>query len=962
MQVFSQSRTNLSADRWVDSVFESLSYNQKLAQLIIVRLSSIDPISKKITFYDKEVEDAVRNFNVGGICLFQGGPVTQAGYINFFQSISKTPILISIDAENGLGMRMDSVIPLPRQMMLGAVQDPALIYQYGRIVGEQCRRMGIHVNFAPVVDINNNPDNPVINDRSFGEDKYKVAQYGIQYMKGLQDVGVLACAKHFPGHGDVSVDSHVDLPVINKSRKQLDTLELYPFKELFKAGVGSVMIGHLHVPAIDDEENAASSISYKTVTKLLRKQLKYKGLSFTDALEMKGVTKYFPDGAAAVQSLIAGNDMLCLPGDVGMTIQKINQAIEQRKIKWKDLNPRVKRVLYAKYQYGVANWTPVDTIHLIQDLNKDVNDMYKRVSEDAFTLLRNEDASIYPLYAGAKKKIAYIGIGLNVDNEFARRMRKDYNANVYYFDYSLDSAKAAATAELLKNRYDAVVIGLHNYNRYPANDFGISSAALWLMQQLQQQNKTVTIAFGNPYVIKHLCDTRVLLAAYDDNDITQTIAADWLNGKFMAKGKLPVTTCESFKYGDGIIMSNKSLPAASLAELGFRPEKLLVIDSICKEAIARQAAPGCVVVVARNGKIAYEKAFGYMTYDKSELVYPETLYDLASVTKICATTMAVMKLYDEGKLDLQKTLGDYLPWVRGSNKASLKIWDILLHQAGLKAFIPFFDETIGKTKEGLPLPAVYSRRQDSVYRIRVAENLYMRATWLDTIYKRIVNSDVGLPGKYIYSDNDFIFMGKLVEAITGKTLDEYVRQVYYDPLGMATTGFKPRERFPLDRIAPTELEQIFRRQLIRGDVHDPGAAMFGGVSGHAGLFSDAYDLAILEQMLLNGGTINGQQFLKKETIDFFTAYHSDISRRGIGFDKPEKDNDTRKEPYPCKSASPQTFGHTGFTGTCVWVDPKYNLIFIFLSNRVNPTGSNKLGELSVRGNIMEAIYRAIDTN
>jgi len=957
---YSQTKSNLSADRWVDSVFETLSYNQKLAQLIIVRLSSIDPATRKITFLDKEVEEAVRKYDVGGICLFQGGPVTQANFINYFQNISKTPILFSIDAENGLGMRMDSVIPFPRQMMLGAIQDPALIYQYGKMVGEQCKRMGIQVNYAPVVDVNNNPDNPVINDRSFGEDKYKVAQYGIQYMKGLQDAGVMACAKHFPGHGDVSVDSHVDLPVINKSKSALDTLELYPFKELFKAGVGSVMIGHLHIPAIDDRANVASSISYNTVTKLLRKQLKYKGLSFTDALEMKGVTKYFPDGAAAVQSLIAGNDMLCLPGDVGMTIQKINEAIEQRKIKWKDLNPRIRKVLYAKYQYGLANRMPVDTAHLLLDLNKDAAEINKRVSENAFTLLRNEDASVYPLFAGVKKKIAYVGVGLTIDNEFARRMRKDYNANVYYFDYSLDSAKATALLELLRNRYDGVIIGLHAYNRFPANDFGISHAALWLIQQLQQQNKTVTIAFGNPYAIKYFCDARVLLAAYDDNEMTQTVAADWLNGKFMAKGKLPVTVCSSLKYGYGILVSNKVLPMSDPADIGFKAERLLIIDSICKDAIAKQATPGCVVLVARNGKVAYEKSFGYVSSDKTELVYPETLYDLASVTKICATTMAVMKLYDEGRLDLQKTLGDYLPWTIGTNKAPLKIWDILLHQAGLKAFIPFYDETISRTKEGFPIPSVYSRKPDTLYRIRVAENLYMRGNWLDTIYKRILTSDVGPSGKYIYSDNDFIFMGKVVEQLTGKTLDEYVRETYYDPLGMSTTGFKPRDRFPVDHIAPTEFEQIFRHQLIRGDVHDPGAAMFGGVSGHAGLFSDAYDLAILEQMLLNGGTMYGHRFLKEGTIAFFTAYHSEISRRAIGFDKPEKDNDTRKEPYPCLSASPQTFGHTGFTGTCVWVDPKYNLIFVFLSNRVNPNGSNKLGEMSVRGNVMEAIYQAMD--
>ena len=960
IQAFCQHKTSLTADQWVDSVFKSLSPNQKIAQLIVMRLSSIDMQTKKITFYDKQVEDAIRKYDIGGICLFQGGPLTQVSFINYFQSIAQTPILISIDAENGLGMRMDSVLPLPRQMMMGAMQDPALVYQFGRIVGDQCKRMGIQVNYAPVVDINNNPDNPVINDRSFGEDKYKVAQYGIQYMKGLQDAGVMACAKHFPGHGDVSVDSHVDLPVINKNFKELDTVELYPFKELFKAGVGSVMMGHLWVPAIDKTPNRATSLSYENVTRLLRKKLKYQGLSFTDALEMKGATKYFPEGDAPVQSLIAGNDMLCLPEDISLTIQKINEAINKKKIKWKDLNPRIKKVLYAKYNYGLANWKPVDTSHLVEDLNEDVNDMYKQISEKAITLLRNaEDNPPYPLHSGTRKKIAYIGIGLSTDNEFARRMRKDFNAHVYYFDYSLDSAKAVAIAELLRGRYDAVIIGVHNYNRYPADNFGISKAALWLMQQLQQRGKAITLAFGNPYAIKNFCNAKILVACYDDNDITQAVAADWLNGKFVARGKLPVSVCASLKFGDGIIVSNKLLPSAPASELGFSPEKLLLIDSVCKEAIAKQATPGCVVLVAKDGKIAYEKAFGYLSYDKTELVYPETIYDLASVTKICATTMAVMKLFDEGKLDLQKTLGDYLPWTRGSNKESLKIWDILLHQAGLKAFIPFYEETITKNKEGYPMAGIYSTKEDDLYRIRVAENLFLRSDWTDTIFKQILQSDVGPRGKYIYSDNDFIFMGKVVEAISGKTLDQYVKDVYYDPLGMSTTGFKPREQFSLDRIAPTENEQIFRRQLLRGDVHDPGAAMFGGVSGHAGLFSDAYDLAILEQMLLNGGKMNGQQFLKKETIDFFTAYHSDSSRRALGFDKPEKDNLTRKEPYPCLSASPETFGHTGFTGTCVWVDPKYNLIFIFLSNRVNPNGSSKLSELSVRGNIMEAVYKSM---
>lgn len=973
-----QHKTNLPARAWVDSVFRTLSGDQKIAQLMVIRMSAIDQTAHRIIFYDKEVEDAIRTYNVGGICLFQGGPLTQAGYINYYQSIARTPILYCIDGENGVGMRMDSVQGLPRQMMLGATQDPDLLYQYGRLVGEQCKRIGIQVNYAPVVDINNNPDNPVINDRSFGEDKYKVAAFGVQYMKGMQDVGVMACAKHFPGHGDVAVDSHLDLPVINKSLKQLDSLELYPFHELFKAGVGSVMIAHLYIPAIDNTPNRATSISYNNVTKLLRKQMHYQGISFTDALEMKGVAKFYPDGEASVQSLIAGNDMLCLPGDVSKSLAKINEAITQKRLKWKDIDARVKKVLYAKYQYGLANWSPISTDHLTEDLNEGIKDMRRQVAENALTLLRSNDTAIFPLRTGGKKKIAYIGMGLTEDNVFSKRMRTDYNAHVYFFDYSLDSAKAAAALELLSGRYDALVIGLHGYARYPAANFGISRPGAWLLAQLQRQNKTVTFVFGNPYAMRNCYDSGdevtgadirstgslyasgTLVACYEDDDITQDVAADLLNGKFAAKGKLPVSVNTSLKAGAGIVPAGRTLPTASPAELGLNPRRLEKIDTICREAIARQATPGCVVLVAKNGKIAYEKAFGYLTYDKTEQVYKETIYDLASVTKICATTMAVMKLYEEGRLDLQKTLGDYLPWVKGSNKETLKIWDVLLHQAGLKAFIPFYKETIDSTKEGMPLPGIYTSRPDNLHSVRVAENLYLRNDWADTLKKRMVQSELGPKDKYVYSDNDFIFLGKIVETISGMTLDEYVKKTYYDPIGMSTTGFKPRERFPLGRIAPTAQETAFRRQLIRGDVHDPGSAMFGGVAGHAGLFSDAYDLALLEQMLMNGGQLNGQTYLHKETIDLFTAYHSEISRRGLGFDKPEKDNATRKEPYPCLSVSPETFGHTGFTGICVWVDPKYDLVFIFLSNRVNPREDNgKLSSLSIRGRIQEAVYQAM---
>ncbi len=968
-RIHAQRSTSLTLDAWVDSVFRTLSADEKITQLMVIRLSGIDPITHRAVFYDSIAEEAVRKYNVGGICTFQGNPVAQAERINHLQQLAKTPILFCIDAENGLGMRMDSVEGLPRQMMLGATSDTGLIYRYGRLVGSQCRRIGIQVNYAPVVDINNNPDNPVINDRSFGEDKKKVAEFGIQYMRGLQDMGVMACAKHFPGHGDVAVDSHLDLPLISKDRKQLDSLELYPFRQLFKAGVGSVMIAHLYIPAIDKTPNRATSLSYENVTRLLRKQLHFTGISFTDALEMKGVTKYFPDGDASVQSLIAGNDMLCLPGDVALSLEKIKIAIHDKQLRWKDIDSRVKRVLAAKYAYGLGEWKPVNIVHLTADLNAGVSEMRREVAKNALTLLINQDSAVFPLLP--KKRIAYVGMGLTTENAFSRRMRDDYAADVYLFHYNLDSLKAAAALELLSNRYDAIVIGLHNYARFPARNFLISNPAAWLLGKLQEREKCVTMVFGNPYAIRNSCSAKVLVACYEDDTVTQQCAADLLNGKFTARGHLPVSVCPQYVAGSGIMGPYRALPGADPLTLGMDTMQLNKIDAICAEAIAKQAAPGCVVLVARDGKIAYEKAFGYMTYDRKEPVYSETMYDMASCTKICATTMAVMKLYDEGRLDLQKTLGDYLPWVHGSDKDTLTIWNILLHQAGLVPDVVFYKEVVDTTinttnntifKDEIPRPGIFTPKADSLHGVRVAENLYLRNDWRDTMNLRVAQSLLGTR-KYVYSDNDFILLGEIVEALTGMTLDQYVKKTFYDPLGMTSTGFLPRERFPLARIAPTALEPTFRHQLLRGDVHDPGSAMFGGVAGHAGLFSDAYDLAILEQMVLDGGTFNGRTFLKKSTIDYFTAYHSDISRRALGFDKPEKDNlhpPAGHQPYPCLSASPETFGHTGFTGTCVWVDPKYDLIFIFLSNRVNPVDTNpKLSGLNIRGRIQETVYQAM---
>ncbi len=963
-QAFSQSFSPISnplQKAWCDSVYATLNNDERIAQLMVVRLSSINSKTKQVSFFENQVDSLINQYNIGGICVFQGSPVHQAEIINRLQAKARTPILMCIDAEWGVGMRMtDSVLPLPRQMMLGAMKDASIVYQFGKLVGQQCKRVGIQVNYAPVVDVNNNPNNPVINDRSFGEDKYKVAQYGIEYMKGMQDMGVMACAKHFPGHGDVSVDSHFDLPVINKTMDQLDSLELYPFKQIFNAGVGSVMLAHLFIPAIDSTSNRATSLSPKNINELLRGTIGFKGLTFTDALEMQGVKKFFPNGEASVQSIIAGNDMLCLPGDVPLAISKIKEAIAENKITWADIELHCKKVLLAKYQCGLNHLQPINTNNLTNDLNATLPTMRRKIAENAITLASKTDEAFFPLYPWNNSKpgdIAFVSIGSKTETALSNRMVADYNANVFFADSLVkNSEDVASFVDSLNKHYKKVVIGIQNLGRSPASNFGLSPLSISITNELLLHTRSILLQFGNPYAAKNWCDAKNLVVCYEDDDIIEQTATDMLQGKLPYKGVLPVTVCDQLTLGKG---TDNSLPTSATNQWGINRSFAGKIDSIANDAIAKKATPACAVLVLKDGKIAFQKAYGTYSYDDNAPITNESVFDLASVTKICATTLSVMKLYDEGRLDLNKTLGDYLPFVKGSNKAHLSIKKLLLHQAGLVPYIPFYKETIDE--QGKPLAQMYSEDKRDSFSIKVANHMYLENSWADSIQARILKSPLGPEDKYVYSDNDFIFLCKIVEQLSRMPLDAYVRKTFYDPMGLSFIGFNPLQRHASSLIVPTEEEAKFRMQLLRGYVHDPGAAMMGGVSGHAGLFSNAYDLAAIMQMLLNGGSYNGKHYLKEETVSFFTGYQSQISRRGYGFDKPEKDNATRKEPYPFLSASANTFGHTGFTGTCVWADPAKKLVYVFLSNRVNPIGSDTLLKMNVRPKIQEAIYQAFST-
>lgn len=948
-------QSRLSRQQWVDSVFSSLTPDQRIAQLMVIRAHSNlgpDHVSK--------VVNDIQKYNVGALCFFQGGPVRQALLTNQYQQLAQTPLMVTIDGEWGLGMRLDSVKKFPYQLTLGALADEQLIYRMGLAIGQQCKRLGVHVNYAPVVDINNNPNNPVIGFRSFGEDKRKVSKYGVVYMKGMQDAGIMACAKHFPGHGDVDVDSHYDLPRILKSRRELDSMELVPFRALFQAGVGSVMVAHLSIPSIDSGKNRATSISRNNVTDLLRRDLNFQGLCFTDALEMKGVAKYFPGGTISVEAILAGNDMLCLPADVKESIDVIQQAIKTGRIQQAELDGRVRKVLGAKYDLGLNRRTVIDTTNLLADLNRQTDAICTEAANRSITLLSDKAGWFQPRAVQnlrrtlAQGKIAYVGIGLTGPNDLIRSIDQG-SLQAYYISNKADSLRVDSLLQKIRTapEYDLVLVGVHNYSNKPMDQFGLSKHVISLAKQLNGP-KSITMTFGNVLANEYFCNADQLLACHQDDSLFRQSAVGMLNGYVRPGGKLPVRVCQ-FPVGAGIQYPSDPIDWEAKAV------RLQEVDRIVAEGIAEGAFPGCVVMAVHRGEVILDKAYGFTDGSKTQLTDTESLFDLASVTKISATTLAIMKLYEQGLVKLDATLADYLPIVKGTDKEGLLIRDILLHQAGLVPFIAFYKETIDPTS-GEPLPAYYRRVKEPGFGIRVAEGLYLRNDWNDTMMQRILRSPLGPKGKYVYSDNDFIFLGKIVQQLSGLSLDEFVQRNYYRPLGMYSTGFRPRDRFPVTRIVPTETEKHFRQQTIRGDVHDEGASMFGGISGHAGLFSNASDLAILYQMLLQGGTFQGRHYLNAETIRLFTGYQTAGSRRGLGFDKPELDNKTRKDPYPSLLSSETTFGHTGFTGTCVWVDPSKELVYIFLSNRVHPTRDNgKLSSLSIRGRIQDAINRSVES-
>ncbi|MEZ4966604.1 MAG: glycoside hydrolase family 3 N-terminal domain-containing protein [Saprospiraceae bacterium] len=942
---------------WVDSVFDAMTEDERIGQLFMLRAHT-----DKDSAYEQQVEDLIARYKPGGLCFFNpthvGTVEKQAELTNRYQAASpRLPLFIAADYENGLGMRYrSSAISYPRAMMLGAVEDNRLIYEMGMEVGQQCRRMGVNVNFAPDADINNNPQNPVINERSYGEDRSNVTSKAFQYIMGLQDGGVLACAKHFPGHGDTNMDSHFDLPPIPYPRQRLDSLELYPFRALAQAGVGSIMVAHLSVPAIDDRPNRPTSLSKAAVTGLLRDDMGFEGLIFTDGMEMEGVKKFYKPADADIEALNAGNDMVLLPVDINATMQAIPAAISDGTLDRKKLYASVKRILRAKYRLGLSTAQHVPLDHLRRDLNNPNALMLKRrIIAEALTLVRDRP-EIVGFPDPERYRIASLALGDSSRTIFQTYC--GYYAPLTHFNAGkeIDSTLAAGLLDTLK-KFDVVLVSFHDTRTKAADNFGLTESELDLVRRLNGATTVAVTMFGSPYSLRYFDDFPVLLQAYTEDPYAQQLAAQCLFGASDLKGKLPVTACPSARFGDGIQKkyTRKRLGFDLPESVGMNSDTLALMDTLVRELIAEGAAPGCQILVAKDNRVVWYKAYGYQTYEQTVPVSTETIFDLASVTKVAATTISAMKLVENGKLALDTALVRYVPELATSNKKGLTLRELMTHYAGLQAWIPFYKATL---ENGLPDAHIYHRQKDSDSEQPVAPEMYMANAWVDSIWQQIFNSELQADKHYKYSDLGMYLTARAVANVSHMTVDRYADQMYYRPLGLASTTFNPWQKGLTLRCAPTEEDRYFRQQRLQGYVHDMGAAMLGGVSGHAGLFSSANDLAKIFQMLLNGGSYGGKTYLRPETVKLFTTRYARSTRRGIGFDM--KELNPSESQNMSELAGNNTFGHLGFTGTCVWADPDKDLIFIFLSNRTYPTMENrKLITGDYRPKIQSVVYRAL---
>lgn len=948
-----------SMNRWVDSVYNSLSLDEKIGQLFM-------PIVESNSSWRARIAGYINNQKIGGVLFSKGTLGMQAEMTNYIQSIAKTPLFVALDGEWGLSMRLTDAPKFPRNLIIGAIHDEEALKQYGKEVARQCREMGIHINFAPSIDVHSNPQNPVIGTRSFGKNPKNVAKQGIIFAKGMEENGVLAVAKHFPGHGDTFEDSHRTLPTITHNMSRLDSVELYPFRQYINAGLSGMMLGHLDVPALNTN-GLPASLSFNIGQKLLKDQLGFTGITFTDGMAMKSVSTQ-PE--MSVKALLAGNDIVLGVVNQEREFAQVKQAVGKGIISQQMLENKVRRVLTYKYILNVHNFKPINTRTLSRNIHTPESEWTQRkIYDKAITMVKNTD-SILPITALDKNRIASVSIGVSSQNTFQKWLKK-YAAITTF--YATSTENLSALSDKLKD-FEFVIISIHSAR---AND---SQA---LQQLLKIAPKSVLVLFDSPYTLNNLKasadNTKSLVVAYDNTESAQMSAAQAIFGGIGFAGKLPVEA-GGFEVNTGIDTKKIRLSYSLPEEVGISSDRLRGIERIALEGIRQRAYPGCYIMVVKNGTVIYDRGFGNFEYASGSKVTDETVYDLASITKAAATVLAIMKLYDEKKIRLQDNIGKFVPETKGTNKSGITIRNALFHETGFVSFIPYYATAIDNNSFSGSLfgrrSALYharyagawgrtdykfissfiSDKSSDTFNMPVAKDLYASDKMHDALLKDIIATELRSK-TYRYSCLNFMLLKEAIENITQTDLDSYVKENFYKKLGTTTMTFRPLDYMSIDNIAPTENDPFFRKQQLRGYVHDEGAALFGGISGNAGLFSNANDLAKLSQMWLNGGEYGGERLLSEETVNLFTKTKSGNSRRGLGFDKP----DPRNNVGPTSPLTPvSVYGHNGFTGTSFWIDPDNNMIYIFLSNRVFPQRTpNRLSTLKIKERIQDELYKAL---
>ncbi|WP_339654788.1 glycoside hydrolase family 3 N-terminal domain-containing protein [uncultured Maribacter sp.] len=934
---------------WVDREYDKMTLNEKLGQLFMVSIASNQ---------NKEATDQIKNLiskeNLGGVIFSKGGPVRQAILTNEYQAASKVPLLIGMDAEWGLSMRLDSTYAFPWNMTLGAIQDSAVVEKVGFQIGRHAKRLGVHINFAPDLDINTNPNNPIIGNRSFGEDRDNVVEKGIAFVKGMERAGVLANGKHFPGHGDTEVDSHHNLPIIPFSKKRLDSLELYPFKKLIKSGLSSIMVAHLEVPELEIKKGLPSSISEQIISGLLKEDLGYKGLIFTDALNMKGVSSKGNDGSVELAAFMAGNDILLMPENVVEAKLKLAKAYEKGKLTEERLAYSVKKILFAKYKVGLNNYKPIAVDNLYDDLNSLEDDIiYEEAIENAITIVKNK-LDLLAIKNLDNKKIAYVKFGDASNDVFVKGLKN-------YADVTVVDANDINTLKVKLKEFNLVIIGHHKSNESPWKGYKFSASELNWLQEIaaERTSNLILCVFAKPYALSAINSFQnidAVVMSYQNSDIAQEKTAEVLFGAVGASGKLPVSAHSDFPVNSGIKTQSLSRLGYSIPErVGMSSKGLGDIDRMVNDGLDSLMFPGAQILVARKGKIIYQKSFGKPTYDSKEKITNDYIYDLASLTKILSTLPMVMKMEEEGKIGLNNTFEELLPNYSDTEIKNVTVLKALSHYGRLPAWIPFYINTLDENRK--PSGEFYRNSPLPGFSTKVYDNLYLADAYKDSIYDRIGRQDLK-SNRYRYSDVPYYVMKKVIEENYGQPLDYLTNNFLYSRLGANHTSYNPLDKFEKNRIVPSEEDDYYRYGTVQGYVHDMGAAMQAGVGGHAGLFSNSNDIAKIMQMYLQNGYYGGTKFFDSRTVKKFnTCYFCDKNvRRGVGFDKPQLEH----SGPTCGCVSRKSFGHSGFTGTYTWADPEEEIVYVFLSNRTYPSASNTLLVKSgLRTRIQQVIYDSI---